>query len=128
MPTNKELEQEVKDLRAMIEAQQSTPPPKKTEIEDKPYVRPDRPESGGWFIQTINPEFNGLLCRTRFANGMAIIYTDQEGADETVRSLQADHSCTVIAAEDSELINLQKRIATAKPKEKQLHDKLMRGG
>lgn len=97
MPTNKELEAELKEVRgenegikqrliAMEEAQNAP-----ISIDEFPTMFRDAPEGGGWVVRSPNKLFNGNTCRIRFVQGMAVIAKDTTDAEKTVKTLTGEY-------------------------------------
>ena len=93
----------------------------------KQFVRPDRPETGGWVVRARNLEYFGECYKTRFQGGVAIIYLEEDQADFRASRLEADMGMRVEAAENDKILEALKYQAGVKPPEKTLPEKLLGG-
>ena len=117
MPTNKELELQLEEMKnrnealdqrliAMEERQSAIDMPMGREV-DLPTSFRDAPEGGGWVIRTPNGQFNGNTCSIRFVQGMAIIARDTQDAEKKVKTLMTEYgySAQPVSKEDLNSFN-----------------------
>jgi hypothetical protein len=134
--SNKELQGQLSEALDIIKKMSS----KMAEMEDaavaaqtpdvnknKKYIRPDRPETGGWVVKAPNDTYFGECYHTNFQGGVAIIYLEEDQSDFRASRLEADFGMIVQAAEDADILKALKYQAGVKPPEKTLPEKLLGG-
>ena len=117
MPTNKELELQLKEMNERnetlsqrllaIEEAQAQP---RTEIGELPTSFRDAPDGGGWIIRTPNKSFNGDTCATRFVQGMAVITKDAPDAENTVRTMMVEYGYSAQPVSEDDLNSFNRYI------------------
>lgn len=73
--------------------------------------RADRVAGGGWLVKTPIETYSGITEGVMFADGMALVDEDMEGADQKVHRLEHDHGYQVAAISGDEISNLRKLMA-----------------
>ena len=73
--------------------------------------RTDRIAGGGWLIKTPIETYAGITEGVMFADGMALVDEDMEGADMKVHRLEHDHGYQAAAVSGEEIGKLRKLIA-----------------
>ena len=113
MPTNKELEEQLEEMKTrnealdqrllVMEERQSAVETPMGIGTDLPTIFRDAPEDGGWVIRTPNKEFNGDTCGIRFVQGMAIISKDVDGAKSKVEMLMSEYGYSAQPVSEADL-------------------------
>ena len=91
----------------------------------KVFIRADRPETGGWVIKAPNDQYFEKTMGVQFTGGIAIVYLEHENSDFIVDRLENDFGYEVQAADDQDLIKVDKVMRGIKPKETDLVGKLV---
>ena len=118
MPTNKQLEVELENMKArneeldqrliaMEESQQDKP----IEINELPTAFRDAPDGGGWVVRTPNKLFNGNTCGIRFVQGMAVISKDTTGAQKIVRNMTGEYGYSSQPVSEDDLDSFSRFVA-----------------